>query len=611
MQAERRFYTLVCGMLFLVYLPWMTRLPWSMSIAVVIGLLLRVSLAYGIRKQLPRALIPIFTVLALGFVYVLYGSLYDVRTAISLLALMLVIKTYESKTRQSLINILLLSYLLLLASYLQRPGLLWDIYASVMIGVGWIMCAQLIGVSFKRTLKQTAWVFVCACPLAILLWWMTPRQTGPAWSLLTPVASQIGFNTELTLGSLSNLQTSNQVAFRVQGLPAQQESAWYWRMLVLNSFDGRTWRREAEPVARQSLRIAEINTAQTVHYEILLEPHQQMWLPLLDVPQLGPDVALMTSDKLAVMSAILQTKFRYQAMSLMASTWQQDLSTAAHHFYLKLPLDADPKTQQWAKEQKAKYQDDATFLAVVLDHIQQQGYRYTWQPQSLGEHAIDDFWFRTKEGFCEHYASALAVIMRAAGIPSRIVVGYRGGMPSQHADYWIVRQMDAHAWNEVWLAQHGWVRVDATAAIASSQRPQATRTWSSWDTQWDHWQYQWEQGLHEAQTAPHWIEKVKGLGHSLMQPWLYAVGLLGALILGGWKYWQRHRREDAIARNYRQLCHKLAKLGIPRAPEEGPLHYLERVLLERPDLKELVSPAIQRYIHLRFRSQEESSRTSS
>src|ERR1039457_5975328 len=108
----------------------------------------------------------------------------------------------------------------------------------------------------------------------------------------------------------------------------------------------------------------------------------------------------------------------------------------------------------------------AAIAERALSYFREQGFVYTLEPPLLGRDSVDEFLFGSKSGFCEHYASSFVFLMRAAGVPARVVTGYQGGDINPVDGYMIVRQSDAHAWAEVWLKGRGWVRFDPTAAAS-------------------------------------------------------------------------------------------------------------------------------------------------
>jgi len=133
---------------------------------------------------------------------------------------------------------------------------------------------------------------------------------------------------------------------------------------------------------------------------------------------------------------------------------------------LELPEGLNPRTRELIGQWRSETPNDWLLIQRVLNYFYEQEFNYSLDAPLLGRNAIDDFLFGTRTGYCEHYASAFAVMMRMAGIPARVVTGYLGGWYSELGHYMLVRQSDAHAWTEVWLRSGGWVRIDPTAAVS-------------------------------------------------------------------------------------------------------------------------------------------------
>ena len=260
---------------------------------------------------------------------------------------------------------------------------------------------------------------------------------------------------------------SNAVAFRVTfdgTVPAPRDR--YWRGLVLTVFNGRTWSMN-DPFEGPRVHERVSGRGEPIGYEITLEPTRQPWVFALDMPWswtlertfMGPQQQLARAQP-------IDQRVVYDAVSYIDFRTDVQLTEYARSWYLRLPEQSNPKTRQLAKTMRNASVSDTAYIDSVLRKFHDEEYFYTLQPPPLGSNSVDRFLFETRRGFCEHYASAFAVMMRAADIPARIVLGYQGGEMNPMAGHMIVRQSDAHAWNEVWLDGHGWYRVDPTAAVA-------------------------------------------------------------------------------------------------------------------------------------------------
>ena len=291
----------------------------------------------------------------------------------------------------------------------------------------------------------------------------------------------------------------------------------------------------------------------------------------------------------------------------------------------RLPPDRNPRSLRLAQDLRAAHPDDRGYVEAVLDLFHREPFYYTLQPPRLGLDSVDDFLFDTRRGFCGHYASAFAALMRAVGIPARVVTGYHGGTYNRFADYWILRQSDAHAWVEVWSDGRGWMRVDPTSAIAPErvnlglkdavEEGVPARGWrqrTPWLTDlrlrtdalrlfWRQRVLQFDSGSQERLLEMLHVPAPDGQKLALV--------LAACLIAGmGWLTWTVRRElevrpEDPVVRAYGRLCRRLAAIGIERLPGEGPETFAYRVATARPDLAAEVTVLCRRYTALRYGTQ--------
>ncbi len=254
-------------------------------------------------------------------------------------------------------------------------------------------------------------------------------------------------------------------ALRVRFLdPPPPPQQMYWRAQVLWNFDGGSWTREP---GIQGLAAARVEAGNSVlRYEVTLEPTDQNYLAVMDLPMQAPDGGRLLADASVVTSSPVSRMRKYEAVSAPGGRLGIELEPGVRRLATRLPADFNPRTLALGRQWRAEAGDnDALVVQRALDWIDRE-FSYSLSVPPTGRHAVDEFLFDTKIGFCQHYSSAFAVLMRSAGIPTRVVLGYAGGYRNPYADYWVVRRMDAHAWNEVWLEDRGWVRVDPTAAVA-------------------------------------------------------------------------------------------------------------------------------------------------
>ena len=425
------------------------------------------------RLRLPhRAILVLIVLGSTAGVYLYYGAIFGRDAGVALLLVMLALKLLEATNRRDGILLIFLSYFLVITNFLYSQTIPTALY---MLACVWFITASMIGIHYahpprnaRHQLRLAGTMLAQSVPLMLVLFVLFPRVQGPLWGMPTDSrAASTGLSDTMTPGSLSNLTLSEAVAFRVtfkSNIPPAK--LMYWRGPVLWDYDGRTWRAPRATFGGQPYGAKRFPVA----YTVTVEPHGKPWLFALDLPGTIPPNSTVTSDLQLLSRQPVTTRVRYDMVSYLDYSYGEQESVMAREHALELPPGFNPRTLALARDLRRKHADnDRALMQAVLTMFNQDGYAYTLAPPLLGVHSIDDFLFSTKSGFCEHYASAFAVLMRAAGIPARVVTGYLGGELNPIGDYMIVRQADAHAWTEVWLKDAGWVRVDPTAAVSPAR----------------------------------------------------------------------------------------------------------------------------------------------
>ncbi len=439
------------------------------------------------RKAVPPAWLRAILALSafLGVLFT-YNTVSGVGPGSALLAIMAALKLLETRQRRDQFVLLFIAIFLVMSSLL-REQYLWSlpylVVGVVLIMTAWLRTSADDAEPIRRSVGTSSRLVLYAAPLALAMWIFFPRIATPFWAVPIDTGTAIsGLSDTISPGDISALSKSDAVAFRVNfegTVPEPKER--YWRGLVLHVFDGRAWSGLSEPTV-SSGAIRSIETAgEPVHYEVTMEPTRQHWVFALDIPYhweldstfLGPQ------HQLARVQPIDQ-RIAYKAVSYPDYRIEAELNSRRRASNLELPDGRNPRTAQLAREMREAVGSDEAFIRAVLSKFNREAYHYTLEPPPLGSDPVDRFLFETRRGFCEHYASAFAVMMRAAGIPARIVLGYQGGELNPMGDYMIVRQADAHAWTEVWLPGAGWRRVDPTAAVAP-ERVDAGRAGAMFD----------------------------------------------------------------------------------------------------------------------------------
>ncbi len=596
-----------------VILPHGLRLPlWETGFIAAV-LLWRLGIARYRLAAPKRWVLLILTVAAGAAIGLSYGSLLGREPGVALLALMSALKLLELKGYRDGMVTVFLAYFLVITHFLYTQSIPIAVYMFLAVAVvtAALMALQsrTAGPAEPRRLITAGRIVVQSLPLMLVLFVLVPRVPGPLWQL--PDDSQqafTGLSDRMSPGSISELSRSGAVAFRATFediIPAPADR--YWRGVVMPRFDGQTW----EPARNREFtrRVPpEIGFSEPLSYTITLEPHGQRWLFALDVPARLPPDGRLTRGYTVRQEAKVEERKRYDTASYLDYWLDPELSERMRQANLSLPARAAPQTralgERWAQELDG---DRRAVIERALTYFRQQPFTYTLQPAALttGD-PTDRFLFETREGFCEHYASAFVLLMRAAGLPARVVTGYQGGEINPIGEYLIVRQSDAHAWAEVWLAEQGWVRVDPTGAVSPSRVEQglgeavggnepvaflarreaswlrqAALTWDAVNNGWNAWVLGYGPQLQSEFLARFGIRDALSLGIALFGGIAFALGV--SLGLGAWRRGRRRPRDPAL-RAYRRYLAKLRRIGLRPHTGESPSGFAERVAAERPDL---------------------------
>ncbi|MEP6825574.1 MAG: DUF3488 and transglutaminase-like domain-containing protein [Ramlibacter sp.] len=466
-----------------VILPQVANLPVWCSLLALGVLLWRGHLALASKRLPGRWWLIGLLAITLAATLATHRTLLGRDAGVTLIVVLLAMKTLELRARRDAFVVFFLSFFTMLTNFFFSQSLLTA--ASMLVALLGLLTALVnahmpAGRPPLREAARTAgWMALLGAPIMAVLFVLFPRFS-PLWGMPGDAMSgRSGLSATMEVGNIAKLALDDTIAMRVkfEGDPPQQIDL-YFRGPVLSTFDGRQWRplqprlgsRFSPAAVPANLQVA----GAPVRYQVTLEPNNLPWILALDV---APNPPALPGDQRAVMSADLQwlttrpvtDLLRYRAESYF--TYRQGpLGNAAAlpAEYRELPPGFNPRTMALATElmRTGNEADKASLVQAAMTRLRSGGYTYTLEPGVYGEHTADEFWFDRKEGFCEHIASAFVVLMRAMDIPARIVTGYQGGELNGVDGFWIVRQADAHAWAEVWLADKGWVRVDPTSAVA-------------------------------------------------------------------------------------------------------------------------------------------------
>lgn len=595
--------------------------PWCVALTAAV-LLWRARLAL-LQRPLPGRW-PLVGVLSLAaaLTWWSHGTLLGKDAGVTMLVVLMVLKTLELRARRDALVVFFLGFFLVLTNFLYSQSLA---VAAAMVGAVWGLLAALalahmpVGrPPLRHAMALAGRAALFGAPIMVVLFVLFPR-IGPLWGLPQDAMAKTGLSGTLSLGGVAELASDDRIAFRARfDGPAPPPQSLYWRGPVLAAFDGRDWRR-LEPTFPPPLRPrAELRPlGRALDYEIVVEPSRLPFLTLLEATPADGDAApsadgyrlrfgddlQWTADRPITDRLQLRTRAwpRFEHGPTEPIVGLQD--------YLSLPSGYNPRTMEWAaalRRQSAYAEADATTLVrVVLEHIRRENFRYTLTPglygDERGRHAIDEFWLDRRQGFCEHFATAFVIVMRALDVPARVVTGYQGADAELQDGWVVVRNSHAHAWAEVWVAGRGWVRVDPTAAVAPERIERSVnllpppglvagalgnvnpellasirRGWEMVNHRWNQWVLNYSRASQFDLLRHLGFEAPDGADLGLL-----LVGLLStaALAGAGWAALDRWR-QDPWQRLHRRIRDALGRLGVAAAPHDAPRTLAGRVRAE-------------------------------
>jgi len=621
------------GALFLVALPHLLRFPVWLSVGCLALFAWRLLHEWR-GTDLPGKWLRLIMVLfAVGAVLSIYHSVAGREPGVALLTVMLSLKLLELRTLRDAMIALFIGYFMVISGFLFSQSIFMGGYLFLVVLALTAALASLNHPSGNRSENRFYLAFagkllLQSLPLMVLMFVLFPRLSGPLWKMPDDKSiARTGLSDSMEIGTITQLASSEAVAFRVDfDGPIPPASQLYWRGPVLWRTNGRRWERQP---LKESNSLPEIEpNGDTISYTVTLEPTSRRWLFALDLPVIMPQglihQALVRPDFQLLAAQDVSGKLRYHlrsATDYRIATLPGWMARLAIH----LPPAANPQTQALAMQWRNQGLSHSAIVQQALKLFRDQPFYYTRQPPALGDNAVDDFLFNTRRGFCEHFAASFVTLMRAAGIPARVVTGYQGGERNNLGDYLIVRQSNAHAWAEVYLDNRGWVRVDPTAVIPPERVETTTdanrfsstdslliRSGSSlfseayWQLRygWDALNHTWNQWVlgFDRETQEKLLRKLGLTDLSWQRLIVLMVVLIAAVLtlIGVGLLWHRPRHRDPLVQLYRQYCRKLERIGIHRRPDEGPADFANRVIQLRPALGEAVSAITDTYIGLRY-----------
>lgn len=621
--SRRQAWWLLAGAL-AAFLPLIQQIPPWLAFAAGAAFAWRAALTWRQWHLPPKWLLVLLVIAGTAAVFLQYRSIIGRTPGIALLVVFLALKLLELRAARDAIVTALLCYFLILGQFLFTQTIPTAMLSCITV---LITTATMLAASDDRPepllqLRRAALMLAQAMPFMLLLFVLFPRVQGPLWGLPQDRhTATSGISETMSPGSIAQLSQSDAIAFRVEfkgELPPQ--SRLYWRGPVMPAFDGRTWS------IRQTLgaypEIPYPVSGPSIDYDLTLEPNGKFWLFALEMPgNLPPDSAL-TSDYQPISRQIVRNRMRYTQRAYPETNAGINDTRAALNEALALPSGGNPRTRALGAEWRNRHGDDGTaILATAQEFFSRQLLIYTLNPPLLGPDLVDEFLFDTKRGFCEHFAAAFVYALRSAGVPARVVAGYQGGEVNPVDGYLVVRQYDAHAWTEAWIAGRGWVRVDPTAISAPSRintnlaaavpagedLPFLARTDLTWirelryrlDAVTNGWN-QWVLGYNPQKQRD--LLAGLGLGEPDWRSMTAALAVLCGVVLLGLTAWvlRNRRRVDPAFAAWRRFAARLASRNVVWRDWEGPLAFADRAARSIPAHADTIREIADLYARLRY-----------
>ena len=594
-------------------LPHASHLPaWTIVLtAIVLVWRGRLALVGG---ALPgRWVLVVVLAIAIGLTFWSYRTLLGKEPGITLAVALMALKTLELRARRDAFVIFFLGFFIILTHFLYSQSL--PVAAAMLVSVWGLLTAVVLAhmpvgqPSLRQASGLAARTALFGAPVMALLFLLFPR-IGPLWGVPQDGISTTGLSNTMKMGSLSEVASDDSIAMRVrfEGEPPPPAER-YFRGPVLTRFDGVEWRPAGLPFAAPGVppRPPLLKTrGEPIRYEVTLEPIRLASIPLLEATtSISPIDGFRVSARddlqwLADRQVFERVRFKAEAYTQFTLGPPRRIGELSES--LELPAGYNPRTIAWAKS----FRDDplnrnvggTVFAHSLLQYIRKGGYSYTLAPGDYGRDGVDEFWLDRKEGFCEHFASAFVVVMRAVGIPARVVTGYQGTDPAPVDGFYVIRQSSAHAWAEFWQTGVGWVRADPTAAVAPDRINRSSRlapqagfvaeafdtmspqlfaalrsSWEAANNRWNQWVLNYSRGQQ--------LDVLKNIGFQ-SPSWedlaLLLIGTLSAFALAGaaWAWFDRHRI-DPWVRQLERMKRALRSVGLPAAPHEAPRTLAARI----------------------------------
>ncbi len=623
--ADRQSVFTVCFCFLFSIAAHFVNLPLWVSGFVIVALTWRCLQNLGYVKAINNwFLIPMVVFGGIG-VFAEYWTIVGRDAGLALLTVMTSFKILESRSHRDLLILIFLCYFLIATHFLFSQS----IFTAVLMLITLVVITSTLitlnqrndQVTVKQRLHSSARLVSLSIPIMLILFVLVPRIPGPLWGITNEQRGGVtGLSEHMSPGEISNLIRSNDVAFRVDFesiVPPQHQL--YWRGPVMAKFNGRRWYQ----ARRRGISQLQINTFEpATKYTVTLEANGAYWLLALDIPTQLVSNSFMTADYQLTSTKVINDLRRYTMESRLSFQVGLDEDPKYLELTLQYPKDSNPRTIEFGQKLASQYKNKIDLVDHVLKMFREQEYTYTLQPPILKGNVVDQFLFESRRGFCEHYAGSFALLMRAAGIPSRVVTGYQGGEYNNVGKYLIVRQSDAHAWTEVWLKDRGWVRIDPTAAVSPLRIEQGiddalSDERASFRIQnrnplfgnllytWDNLQHSWNDWVinYDDQKQRRFLRKldigIENAGDMIIALVVLLVSVSGLFWFINW-YRERPAKPEQYEILFKQFIKKMSRLGFQKKNSEDARQFLQKLAPLEVRQNQQISQFVELYNQIKY-----------
>lgn len=608
---------------FICYIPHIATEPIWLFILFLAAIVYRL-----IADYYSYALLPLWArlILVLGCLFLLYGSSHSSGFFIRFLLAFIILKCLEFHSIRDLKVLVLCNFLLIFAALLviQEIWILLYLFIAIIANLSIMLKLNTSEVTLRQISGKSTQQLLIAIPLGFLLFYVFPR-IDPLWHIRTPAKGTTGFAETMTFGSIAEVFFDDSLVMQItfKGNPIVNG---YWRGVILSSYDGESWNSSSYNSLSFS-PLQELNENEIADYEILLEPNQTKWLFYEGLPGAARPNLLFSPDHGLIRQNIETIGQRFAYSIKVKPAQYVMLNSVIYNQEIEWPPNSNPRLNAWSKEQFAKTNKNVqAFIHFLHQYIYQYPFWYTLTVPNIpsGRNQMDSFWFDTQKGFCEYYASAVTLILRAVGIPARVVVGYHGGEWNPITHSIAIHQNNAHAWVEYWQEGVGWQQLDPTSFISPERIDQTIRTGQTdnldLENYFDFSELPWHDKIkfifesarfyserwflfYNRNTQQNLLQNI-GLGQWNQGQLLQAsVGsmVLFFIFIAIYYQWRQKQTLDSLLLEYHLLQKEFRKFNVSTHPPVTLIQQCKSIIMKAPNLNPILSSFIERYEELRLK----------